>query len=495
MSETQDSAAPPPQRRRWRIRNPSVPAEVALWMSVFFIVVCLPVVAAMWPIEATRPKGVSRDLASALGYVGVSMIGVLFLLTARLRRATQQFGIDVVFHFHRWFAMLALGVIVFGHVIPVLMVDPLAVPSVAAFFERKSLVAGGAALLMFGLLAAWSLARRRLEQIGQQRKVQPPPKEPQPSPKEPVVAHWTGEYDHWRWGHALIAPAAYILMLWHVLARAPSLDSDAKKLFWIAYAVAGLALMFWVRVVRPTRRSNRRWSVVEVRADAPRVWTLRLKAEASSKPLPFDPGQFVWLTMRASRYAMREHPFSIGSAAQPGGASTIELTIDAVGDFTRTLEQLEPGETVWLDGPFGRFTPAKRPKAQTCVLIAGGIGIVPFMSVLRTADRHPQALGPRRYVLMRFTNQSKPVIFSDEIARLEQRMNGTLTVVPVQTSGERGKKYIDADFVRQHLPDCASGSYEFFLCGPVPLMDQAEAALQAAGVSGSRIHQELFKWV
>ncbi len=292
------SAALPPRRRRWRFPDPRIASEVVLWICVFFVVVAVPVVVAMMPVEGvTKPRGVWRDFASALGYVGVSMIGVLFVLSARIPRATAQFGIDVVFHFHRWIALLAIAVLL-AHVGIVLALGrPEDVPSIAALLERPALVGGSLALLLFVVMVGWSLARKPLAD-------RPPPK------------HWASEYDTWRWGHALLATVAYLLLLWHVVDRAPSLDAGWKKLFWFLYAVVGLALIAWIRLVRPTARSNRRWRVEEVRQEAPKVWTVRLKA-FSRTPLVFLPGQFVWLTMRANRYAMREHPFSIASAAHP----------------------------------------------------------------------------------------------------------------------------------------------------------------------------------
>jgi predicted ferric reductase len=417
MPQSASAALPPP--RRWRFPDPRITSEVVLWMSVFFVVVAGPIVVAMMPITTTQPRGVWRDFASALGYAGVSMIGVLFALSARFPRATAQFGIDVVLHFHRWLALLAI-VVVLAHVGIVLTRFADEMPTFNPLVARPSLTAACVALLLFVVMAAWSLARKPLAE----RK----------GPK-----HWASEYDNWRRGHALLATTAYGLLLWHVIDLAPSLDDGWKRLFWIAYTALGLVLIVWVRFVRPTRRTNRRWIIEDVREEVPGVWTVRLKAK-SPRPLHFLPGQFVWLTLHANRYAMCEHPFSIASAAHPGGKETIELTIRERGNFTETIRSLRRGEIVWIDGPFGRFTTTKRPNADAYVFVAGGIGIVPMMSMLRTA--------------------------ADEML-----------------------------FVQRHLPDCASLRCECFLCGPAALTSEAERALQAAGISGSRIHQELFEWV
>jgi predicted ferric reductase len=467
------SAALPPRPNRWRFPDPRVTSEVVLWMLVFLVVVAAPIAVAMMPGPTTRPAGVLRDFASALGYAGVSMIGVLFALTARFPRATAQFGIDVVFHFHRWLALLAI-VVILAHAGIVLTRFPDLMPTFNPLVARGSLTAACVALLFFVVMAVWSLARKLLAE----RK----------GPK-----HWASEYDNWRRGHALLATTAYALLLWHVIDRAPSLDNGSKKLFWIAYTALGLVLIVWVRFFRPSRRTNRRWIVEDVREEVPQVWTVRLKAR-SPRPLRFLPGQFVWLTLHANRYAMCEHPFSIASAAHPGGTNTIELTIRECGNFTETIHSLQRGEIVWIDGPFGRFTTTKRPNADAYVLVAGNTGIVPIMSMLRTAADEPLAMGRKRYVLFYFTRQGKPVLFRDELDALSRQMNAGLKVVHVETSGKRDG-YITAEFVQHHLPDCATGRYECFICAPSALTSEAERALQAAGISGSRIHQELFEWV
>jgi predicted ferric reductase len=467
-------AAVPPRNRQRRFPDPRITSEVVLWMLVFFAVVALPVVVAMVPVPGATPKGVLRDFASALGYVGVAMIGALFVLTARFPRATAQFGIDVVFHFHRWFALLSL-LVIGAHIAVVIVNDPNEIPSFNPLVARASHTAGGVALLLFVAIALWSLLRKRLAE--------------RPGPKL-----WFGEYDHWRIGHAVLATVAYALLVWHVFARAPSLgDGGWKRDVWAAYAALGFGLVFWVRFVRPTGRINRRWMVEELREEVPGVWTIRLKA-CSKRLLRFLPGQFVWLTMRSSRYAMREHPFSIASPAHPKGKDTIELTIRERGNFTDTIRTLERGEVVWIDGPYGRFTVAKRPKADIYLFVTGGIGIVPFMSMLRTAADNPAALGHKRYVLLNFTSKGRPVLFGSELVSLSQRMKGRLLVVHVETDGSRSGGYMTPQLVQHHVPDIATLCCECFLCGPVGLSAQAEQALQASGVPGSRIHQELFEW-
>ena len=79
------------------------------------------------------------------------------------------------------------------------------------------------------------------------------------------------------------------------------------------------------------------------------------------------------------------HPFSFSASAEaPDGR--VEMTIRNLGDFTGGIAQVPVGRRVYLDGPYGAFTIGN--PADMHVLIAGGIGITPMMSMIRTlADR------------------------------------------------------------------------------------------------------------
>src|SRR5207302_10053039 len=88
-----------------------------------------------------------------------------------------------------------------------------------------------------------------------------------------------------------------------------------------------------------------------------------------------------------------EPPFTIAFCAHLGLLT--EFTIRRSGDFTSQLRLLRPGSPVWVDGPHGAFT-LDLQRTTGLVMIAGGVGITPMMSMLRTLahrrDRRPHRL-------------------------------------------------------------------------------------------------------
>ena len=104
-----------------------------------------------------------------------------------------------------------------------------------------------------------------------------------------------------------------------------------------------------------------------------------LVLEADREMFAFRPGQFAFITVKDKGFA-EAHPFTISSGVDEG---RLRLTIKVSGDFTRRVrDSLTPGAVVEIEGPYGRFDPLSDRTRQ--VWIAGGIGITPFLSALRS---------------------------------------------------------------------------------------------------------------
>lgn len=440
-----------------------LPATRALlWLLVYVVAVTAPLFALL--PGANSGRGFTWDFAMALGYAGLAMFGMLFALTARFRRATAPFGIDIVYYFHRYLALWALGVI--GVHYAVLRVwHPATLgaadPSVAA----SHMTAGRVALALFVLIALTSLARKRLNL----------------------------DYDLWRITHALAATLAFGAALYHVHGAGRLLDTPGKRALWIGYGTFWLALILYVRVVRPWRITRAPWRVADVRPERGRVTTLVLEPAAAGAGLRFAPGQFVWLSLHASPFAMREHPFSIASSAEQ--PRRIELSIKALGDFSAAVAAIRPGEVAWLDAPYGTFGIDEYQEAAGFVFVAGGVGIAPILSMLRTlADR-----GDRRPLLLFYGNRVwDRVAFREELEseglsrRLDLKVVHVLQEPPPHWQGEVG--FVTEDVLRRHLP-AARDSFEVLLCGPTPMTKCVERSLATLGVPAARVHSEIFDWV
>jgi predicted ferric reductase len=432
-------------------------ARAAIWIAVYLGLVSFPLLALL---AAPRPDGLGFgwDLALALGFAGLAVMGLQFGLTARFRRASAPFGIDILYYFHRAMALVGLGLLTV-HWGVFRVTAPGALSPALPWEAPAYMTAGRLALLLFAGIVASSLLRKALGL----------------------------EYDRWRVLHAALAVAAVGLSLWHVAGAGYYTGALWRRGLLISYAAGWAALVLFVRVVRPAWLLRRPYRVVDVRPERGHSWTLALEPEGHPG-IRFSPGQFVWLSLRASPFRAREHPFSISSSAAVEGR--VEVTIRELGDFTRTVGETRVGEVAYVDGPYGAFTADRHPDAGGFAFVAGGVGIAPIASMLRTlADR-----GEHRPLSLVYANDRwEDALLREELegltARLDLRVVHVIREPPPGWAGESG--LVTAEVLARAFPDPAE-RWVYFVCGPEPMTEAVQRSLRAMGVPMRRIHFELF---
>jgi ferredoxin-NADP reductase len=159
--------------------------------------------------------------------------------------------------------------------------------------------------------------------------------------------------------------------------------------------------------------------------------------------------------------------------------------------FKRALKTLPDGQSMKLVGPIGQFTLAEA--ARPAVFIAGGIGITPFMSMLRQAarERSPQPL-----LLLYSNRRPEDAAFLGELQGIERqnsnfRLFATMTDMSKssrQWDGETG--FVDANLIKR----CAGGLVApvYYVVGPPAMVVAMQETLRRAGVAQNDIHSEEF---
>jgi 3-phenylpropionate/trans-cinnamate dioxygenase ferredoxin reductase subunit len=266
---------------------------------------------------------------------------------------------------------------------------------------------------------------------------------------------------------------------------------------WFAVLALGvLGVLGYRWLWRPVFSARSEYVVREVRVETGSVSTLVLEPRRdrhglSRRTPDFAPGQFAWLRLKPSIRA-QEHPFTIASSAHLG--SWREFTIRHSGDFTRTLRRLRPGSPVWVDGPHGAFSVDLRP-ATGLVMIAGGVGITPMMSMLRTLA-HRRDRRPHRLVMVARTPDE--LLFRTELAALQERLD--LTVIELVREPPQGWTGASGDVDEGLLTALLPGEFrrnqlDYYLCGPPALITDVLTVLDGLNVPFPRIHTEQFDLV
>jgi ring-1,2-phenylacetyl-CoA epoxidase subunit PaaE len=160
-------------------------------------------------------------------------------------------------------------------------------------------------------------------------------------------------------------------------------------------------------------------------------------------------------------------------------------------------DSLRPGDTVDVMVPHGSFTtdfdPARR---RHLVGIAGGSGITPVMSLIKTLLREePQS----RFTLFYGNRDSSSVIFLETLAGLKDKYLGRFEIYHFLDAEDQDIELFNGMLNRERLdealaalvPDAAEVD-GWFICGPGPMMDAAEGALLDRNIPKERIHIERF---
>lgn len=446
-----DESTPPPIRR--------LNGQRALWLSAYAVLLTAPLIVLASGLQDAPGSGWTFDFSMGLGFGALALMGGQFVLTARFRRATSPFGIDVVYVFHRWLAVGGL-LLVMGHyaVLRAWYFETLIPwePWEAPFHMS----AGRLALALFVVLVLSSLMRKALGI----------------------------EYDRWRVAHGVLAVLAMTLALLHVHGVAYYTSAFWSRVVMDAFVGSLIGIVVYVRLVKPALVTAYPYRVRSVRAEPGDATTLRLDPEGHPG-LRFLPGQFGWLSLGRSPWRASEHPFSFSSAPRPDGS--VDFTIKDLGDFTHRVADTPEGMVAYVDGPHGVFSVDFYPRAPGFFFLAGGIGIAPIMSMLRALAERGD---PRPLWLVYGNRRWDRATFGPELGDLEERLDLRLVHVvqepPPAWNGEVGLP--TPDLIRRVLSDAPRGIH-CFLCGPVPMSDLGQRALRELGVPMRQIHFELFE--
>jgi predicted ferric reductase len=431
-----------------------------VWATIYLVLAAAPLAASLISLDPGR--GFWVNLSVALGFVALALLGLQFALAARSAKTTTPFGIDVVLQFHRQVTGIIV-LFVLAHPIILFIWDDRFLKLLNIWTSPMRAKFGVTSVIALAVLAVTSVYRSKLRI----------------------------SYPVWQALHAALALTIVITALAHVLLIGYYVDEVWEKALWIAYSAIFVWIGVWVRLVKPLQRVRRRLRVVEVRQELGGCHTLVLEpvhpASFGPKGLRFAPGQFAWILLGRSPFAMTYHPFSFASSAER--TDQICFTVKAFGAFTSGLHDVQPGQTVYLDGPWGNFTPDRHP-ARGLVLIAGGVGITPMLSTLLTLEDRSD---PRPRWLFYAARDEQSLTCRGQLDALASAEGVTIVYVLSKPSadwaGERG--HIDAALLERLLP-ADRAELQFFICGPEGMMDAAEAAALATGAPPQAVHSERF---
>ncbi|MFE7598254.1 2Fe-2S iron-sulfur cluster-binding protein [Streptomyces sp. NPDC057494] len=232
-----------------------------------------------------------------------------------------------------------------------------------------------------------------------------------------------------------------------------------------------------------TASRTHRLRVVEVIAETADAHSLVLQAPPESADrFTYRPGQFLTLKLPGADGRPAARCYSLASSPHTGEPLKITVKRVAGGYGSNWVcDRLAAGDELEVLPPAGTFTPDSLD--GDLLLVAGGSGITPVLSIAKSA----LAEGRGRVALLYANRDESSVVFRDELRALAQDHPHRLLVVHWLESLQ-GLPSVD----RLAAALAPYAGREAFVCGPQPLMDAVEQALRTLGAPGDRIHRERF---
>ena len=432
-----------------------------LLLLLYLIIALLPLLLAY--LQGLPPRPFADELSSALAMVGFAMLLLEFVLSGRFKIVSGRIGMDLTMRFHQ---LIARSLAVFILVHPFLYTLPMNAPMPWDPTRQLSLDLSGAPL--FSGLLAWLLL--------------------------PVLILWAifyrefpYRYEIWRISHGFGAAAIALLGIQHATGVGRYSGHEWMTLFWACMVALALLTMLQIYVIGPALQLRHPYRVVSVNKVARKTWELVIEPEHGAA-ITFDAGQFVWLTLARSPFAITEHPFSISSC--PAERPCLRFTIKEVGDFTNTIGRLPLGAPAYLDGPHGNLI-LNGKSGQGLVFIAGGVGLAPIMSMLRQlyVDHDPRPIK-----LIYGNRLAEQILYKKELETMQKVLNLDIEYVlsepPPDWRHTVGQ--LNAATLGKFLQARERVSWLYMVCGPGPMIDHVEDSLGQIGVPVRQIVSEKF---
>ncbi len=291
-------------------------------------------------------------------------------------------------------------------------------------------------------------------------------------------------YRFWKRVHLFTYPLLFLIFL-HSIAIGSFLSHSTSA--WFSYYWYLLFIIFVLitvgRLLFQFGIIKAKYRVIEVNQLTHDTFTLKL--EPINNRIEPQNGQFVYIQHSLTG---ESHPYTVSKFNPITGE--LHISTKNLGKFSLELQSLKTGAIVYLDGPYGVFTKEAYLTSSPIVLIAGGIGITPFVRLIEyfvaNPDKNPG-------ITLFYGNKSEEdIAFKELVDTFQPEKFKVIHVLSLQESVPDGyeKGFITASLVKDYLTSLESR--KFFLCGPPVMVAKLVPDLLNAGISKDSIYSEKF---
>ncbi|MEM7652631.1 MAG: 2Fe-2S iron-sulfur cluster-binding protein, partial [Pseudomonadota bacterium] len=247
------------------------------------------------------------------------------------------------------------------------------------------------------------------------------------------------------------------------------------------------------------RNAWRPFKVTRIEQESSVIRSFYLEPADGKLCLSFEAGQFLTLRVTPDSAAAPAIRTYTVSSAPTDPQYRISVKREPDGLVSRFLhDTISVGDTLEIKAPSGDFT-LDPSVARPAVLLAGGVGITPMMSMARHVVKEGlRTRHFRKVTVFHAAQTTGQRAFRDAFRHMEVQSNGAISYISMVNRPADDEKpgvhfngvgYITADILRQVLP---LDDYDFYLCGPPSFMQALYDVLRGLGVRDARIFAEAF---
>ena len=408
----------------------------------------------------SKPEGWARATGRIFGLLAATLLFFQFGLSSKPKPLDRIFGLHRLLHFHR---CLGVSLVILASLHPLFM------------FASRNEEIGPLRL------AIWPLLLGVLLLIGLWSGV--------------CTALWRKflalPYQKWYFMHRFAMFGAMVIFTLHVW----NVTDDFHR-GWPLYGLVAALLLYAVllsriTIFKPMSLRKLPFTVIKNELAGKDTHEIEL-VPGKGKMFSYAPGQFAFVTFFSQGLPVERHHWTISSS--PIRSESCVFTIKCSGDFTALVGRVKAGDKAAVDGPYGLFSHLAHgigPQADM-VMIAGGIGITPMLSMLR----YMVDMGDHRCVTLVWSNRTEENILCREELEGMKKKHPKLIVHHVLTRqdtypGPKGRLTLELlqGLLAGHGRDAA-----VFVCGPPTMINEVCKNLKRMGFRRSHIYQEKFSY-
>jgi predicted ferric reductase len=429
-----------------------------LLIAAYLFILSAPLMCAKLLAPKMGKQDLLFEISNDLILLVFPLLALQPMLAARFRRLDRWFGLDIIYVFHKIMGMTAGTLLA---CVPIFLAAAGNESLTISLDQTWQIVVSAAGATLLLVLVVTAL----------------------------LYQEFSMNYEQWRRLHNVLALMVLLLVFAYGIFIKEAHAVSAVTILWVLLFIAAIAAYINHKFIGPYRRRRHSYRVEKITQETHNVWTVTLAPPKGMSRFDFSPGQFQFLTFYRGKQG-EEHPFTISSSPTQNGFVT--SSIKESGDFTKSIREIRANDRVAIQAPFGRFSYVLHPEEHDTVFIAGGIGITPFMSMLR----HMRDTNADKDVLLLYANVSEQdIVFRAELDAIAAGKCPRLNVVYVlnkptaEWRGERG--FIDRGLIRKYCRD-EVGTRSFYICGPPTMMTALIATVIELGAPSSRVRSERF---